>query len=69
MKELLGMVLGWVIVTVVAWLISLGVVGYVLADLNPLHWGIAERTAHLGIQLVLILSYAGYKFRSEKIVA
>lgn len=58
LKELFGMLLGWAVITIIAWFLSLGLVGYVLGDINPFHWDMLARSLHLMLQLVLIVAYA-----------
>jgi hypothetical protein len=67
MRETLGQLLGWLIVTMGAWFVALLVMAYGLGDILPWHWTIGERSAHLAIQLALIVAYARWiKPREER---
>lgn len=57
-KELFGQLLGWLVVTVGAWFLSLLIMGYGLGDIVPWHWTQETRFQHLGLQFVLIAVYA-----------
>ncbi len=58
-RELFGQLLGWVIITVVAWFVALAIMGYGLGSLFPWEWTIKQRFAHLTIQMVLLSLYWG----------
>jgi hypothetical protein len=65
-KQIFGMLLGWALLTIGCWFLSLSIVGYVIGDINPLHWNAFQRGKPLFLQGVFICLFIAATHRQRR---
>ena len=66
MRELIGQILGWLIVGFVSAMIVWLIYGFIVWDLNVLNWGVPFRGLYVGSVLMWILAWFSIQHDANK---